>query len=316
MAIGKPKDISGKRVDKKNLLTQVPIQPDTAPVQVQAPPPTPLPPAQQKIIAPQIIRNQDTGKVTGVKLPDGTTFMGSQKDIRQIAETASRKLQAPAGTIEATGVAQQQNELQRQQEQTQVGIQLAQQVGQPTAVAQQQVQPSEVDVKQLLGSAGGGVLPGAVTGAGASLLGAGGVAGTVALTPVALGALTVALTSARSNLKAQRQGEITAGGEALPDGVRNLRTFISGANANPALADTYLQQFNEQLDYIDLAESKLKLDAHSNVNKFVGVDGTPQLADFNRYRTEGLRANLILQMQVALATPDPAKGLQQPIEGF
>lgn len=57
--------------------------------------------AKQKQI--ELIRNEETGRVSGVKLPDGRTILGSEKEITQLAKLRGEKSVLP--TVEATEAA-------------------------------------------------------------------------------------------------------------------------------------------------------------------------------------------------------------------
>ena len=89
---------------------------------VITPPPSPFPDQRQTLIpkeeqepskptptgSPEIIRNQETGKPSGVKLPDGREFLGiSPKEIEDLVANYTGKRKTPEGAVEATAVREQ-----------------------------------------------------------------------------------------------------------------------------------------------------------------------------------------------------------------
>jgi len=72
-----------------------------------APAPAPAPEPVKPVV--QVIRDQDTGRISGVIKPDGSAFLGSGKDIKPLIEKETGRLAAPAGSVEAGSVLEPQD---------------------------------------------------------------------------------------------------------------------------------------------------------------------------------------------------------------
>jgi len=72
------------------------------------PPPTVRPPVN--IPQTEVIREQDSGELSGLTLPSGSTFLGlSPREIRSITEQERLKRALPPGAVEATGARRQED---------------------------------------------------------------------------------------------------------------------------------------------------------------------------------------------------------------
>lgn len=267
--------------------------------------PTPSPAASERPNVPTVIRDGDTGKITGIRFPDGRTILGID------AKEAQGQIDAFLGKRTVTGAAE-ETQVLKQQELAKKNAALVSQVGQPSEIAQQPFNVPGVDTGQAVASGIAGAAPGIAgsllaQGGGATALAAGtGIAASGGTLAAIGGAVAVAgfLAGVRSNIKAQREGEIQDIGNALNDRIKNLNQYAVAAKIHPENAEEYVNAFNTELDYILKDYGKLKLETQASVNKFVGVDGTPQLGDYSRfYEPDGTRDRLIAKMQTALLQP-------------
>jgi len=269
-------------------------------------------PPPVKLKQPEVIFDQETGKMTGVKMPDGRTFLGiSPNDIRGLVGKATQDTSLPAGALPAGTQQAQQDTTQQIQRLTQ----LAQQ-GLLTPQEMQAIQGASPDIGQALGAGGIGVIPGAAgglaTGIGAGILG-GAISGAAAGSVVpgigtvilgAAGALTGFLIAVKGNIKKQQTEQFAADTLALTKGNTFLRSLITDTNQNPQNAPDNIALFYKTLNMIDAAHVKTYRDSQENLNKFLGEDGTVQLARFETFNST-LRAYYINRFNIALNNPDP-----------
>jgi len=130
------------------------------------------------------------------------------------------------------------------------------------------------------------------------------VAGT--LIGAATGAAAGFLIAMRGNIKSQQVGEFAADQNALIKGQTMLRSLITDTNQNPQNAPENIALFYQTLNMIDAAHAKTWKDSQENLNKFLGNDGTPQLAKFDTFDA-AMRAYYINRFETALMNPDPNK---------
>ena len=83
-----------------------------------------------------------------------------------------------------------------------------------------------------------------------------------------------------------------------------LRALISDTNRNPQNAIENQALFNEVLTSIDMAHQKTWLDSQENLNRFLGKDGTPELAKFEVFNNV-MKDQLVREMTAAIQTPNP-----------
>ena len=107
-----------------------------------------------------------------------------------------------------------------------------------------------------------------------------------------------------SNVRGQTSGEFSADKEALKKGLSALRSIISDTHRNPQNVFENQALFNEILTSIDMAHQKTWLDSQEDLNRFLGKDGTPELAKFNVFDNV-LKDQLVREMQAAVQTPNP-----------
>lgn len=245
--------------------------------------------------AKPLIRERDTGAIEKEKfnlIQQGATEKQANASVLQQREFTGQGVATPQSLT-----------LQQAQANAEA---LKRSVGATNPLITQDIQNAPIDISQALASgvatAGPGVIGGAV--AGSIAPGIGNVVGAIA------GGIGGFATGVRNNIKSQRTGEISAVASALPDNEKNLRRLVALANSDPINADLYFSQFNEQLSYIERDYGRLNLQVKSNVNKFSGVDGTPVLADYERFlRANGGASILTQNMLIALQAPNPQVGL-------
>lgn len=266
---------------------------------------------------PETFTDPRTGRASGITLPDGRTFLGlGPEDVDAIAAGEARRAARPEGTV-PVGTAQEEK---NKQFRIQRALKLAQE-GLLTQEELQSITGSEIDISQALGAGGVGIAPGllggAATGAGAAILGAaaagagtgaalGAATGPGVVLTAGIGALTGFLIAVRSNIKSQQSGEFQADREALTKGERYLRSLITDTNQNPDHAPENIALFYQTLNLIDAAHMKTYKDSQENLNRFLGNDGTPQLAKFDVFDST-MRQYYISQFDAALNSPDPTR---------
>lgn len=249
----------------------------------------------------ETFKNPQTGRGSGVVLPDGRTFLGlNPNDINQIAQAEAQKTAQNPINAQPVGTAQNQVE---QQQRIQQLTQMAQE-GLLTPQELESITGAKLDIGQALGagaaSAVPGILGGAVTGATVGALGGplGAVGGAV------IGGLGTFLAGVRSNIKSQQVGEFSADKAALTNGEKYLRSLITDTNKNPQNAPQNIALFYQTLNLIDAAHQKTFKDSQEDLNRFLGNDGTPELARFEVFDAT-MRNYYISQFNTALAQPNP-----------
>lgn len=255
----------------------------------------------------ETFKSSDTGRQSGVVLPDGRTFLGlNPEDVNKIAQGEASRVAipenaAPVGTAQAQ--ANRQAQIQRLVQAAQAGLLTTEEL--------QQIGGADVDWNQALGAGAVGVIPGLIGGAASGAV-IGGVAGVgIGAVPGAIigaiaGGIGTFLTSTRSNIKGQQTGEFTADREALTKGERYLRSLITDTNQNPQNAPENIALFYKTLNMINAAHRKTWADSQETLNIFLGNDGTPQLAKFDVFDTT-MRQYYISQFNTALNAPDPSR---------
>ena len=296
-------DLAGSLLQpNKNLETKVPTQ-----VSTEAP----------KQTSPGLIRDTDTGMPSGIVLPDGRIFQGSPKQTREMAELFAGKLQAPAGTVEQSGVAM-QNQAFMQEQQAQLEAQqiqaLAPQVGQNQFLPEIPVSQGfgSVDLGQVTRAGLGNIIPsiagGVALGATGGALAGGALAVPGAIIGGVAGLVTGFVSGAKTEMKQQLTGDITATTNDLKTIQSNMRALITDTNQNPQNAQENLEMFNYQLALAQQQYSKLKRQTQNNLNDYVDVKTRVQLEKFEMfYSIGGNRDRSIQSMQNALLNPNPAK---------
>lgn len=313
MAIGKtflgvnPLDVILNKIKKKPEPTPQPAPSSSVPVIPQSEK-TPNPVVDNQ---PQIIRDQSTGRISGVTINGKTYFVG-EKDVSAILK-AQAPQPTPSGAVEASKV-QEQNRLQD----------VTQGIGQLTP--EEQIQLQQKAKEQVQPSAGGqlpgninlgqaatagladttvGLAGGAVAGAiaGAPFAGVGAIPGAVAGGIV--GGIGTFIKGAYSNIKDQQAGLVKAKVENVDKITSNLNLIISAVNngADPVEAKGVYNQAVARA-YQNYAE--LKLQTQGTAAAF--DDGTPQLEKFEIFFDPNGGTLSILNSKMAQAIVNPVAG--------
>lgn len=260
---------------------------------------TPTPPPAQ----PEAIRNEQ-GALNGVSLPNGSIYPNMRpEDIAQQMKLQQAKTQLPQG-MQEQGTAQNiaiNNE--RLAQLTQMAAQ-----GMLTPQELQAITGNSIDVGQ---AAGAGLMASVPTAIGGAVAGAtaGAIAGSsvpIAGTLIGAGAGAIGgfLVAMRGNIKEQQSESFAADQAALSKGQMMLRGLITDTNQHPENAAENIQLFYQTLNMIDAAHAKTWKDSQENLNRFLGNDGTEQLAKFEVFNST-MRQFYIQRFNTALAQPNP-----------
>lgn len=239
----------------------------------------------------EIIRDQDTGKITGITTPEGKTIFASPKDIQTIAAKQMEKYGAPAGTIEASQIAtaRQQTEMGQQaiqEQQNRPGVKL------PT-------QPQNIDIAQALaGGIESAAIPAAVTGT--ATLATGGILAPAAVTATA-GAFLIGI---RNSIKQQINQGIIAKGN-----IKTLKTNMNKAVTDLNQGGNSAQDvsfFYQNLDQLKINRAQIKADAKSVWAIAAGEDATIELEKYENFFKYELPI-LENELNQAILNPNPNK---------
>lgn len=249
-----------------------------------------------------------------VTTSDGKTYLAnlSPEEIQAIAQGEQRKASIPPN---ASPIGTAQNTLDTQIRNRQL-LEMAQN-GLLTPQELQAIQSSNLDMGQALGAGLAGVIPTAgslaagglagVLGGAAAGAGVGAVAGMgLASIPLAIvGALAGGyLAAVRSNIKGQVSDKFASNNQALTTGQSFLRALITDNNRNPQNAPENIALFYKTLNLIDQAHAKTWKDSRKDLNKFLGEDGSQELAQFEIF--DGyLRQYYVAQFENSLSNPNP-----------
>ena len=248
---------------------------------------------------PETFRNKQ-GNLSGISI-DGRDFFGlSPDEVREIAAREELKKAQPAGTA-PVGTAQAQA---REQARLAAAVGQIGQVGELTEATE-----ASVDIGQALTAGGARVLPGAVggaaIGAGAGLVTAGALSIPAAIVVGAAGAVTGFVAGILGNIKEQQRGELQAADVELKNARTNMRQLAMLASQDPARAEVYIQQYNQQLTRVIQARRQTQVEVQGNLNSFM-EDGREQLADFDSFLQPGGIADIYGQkLDVSLQTGVP-----------
>lgn len=241
-----------------------------------------------KTTAPQVIRDEETGEISGFQLPSGKSSIGSSpKTNREMLELYAKKFAAPAGTIEASEVTSQQQKLEMAEQLRQEQIANIPQmqdvlVGEPDL--NKQINPLD-----LATGAGAGIATGLGAGFAASATAAkiGAAAGT-AIAPgvgTAIGAGVGFLAGAATfltKISLDEKQNIKELKGAYSAAIQNLASIKAMVKANPAYRDQALIDWEREKGYVYRIEQILKEKTDSNLLEFLG-DGGEELADVQGY---------------------------------
>ncbi len=246
---------------------------------------------------PETFRDE-AGEISGITI-DGKTFFGSPEEIKLIAAKKLGKTAQPAGTA-PVGTAEAQAKLRAA-----VG-----QIGQIGPLTEAVEAP--INIGQAVTAGGARILPaaagGAAVGAAAGLLGGPLAPVTSSVGAIALGAAGAAggfVSGVLSNIKEQQRGELQAADVELKNARTNMRQLSMLASQDPANAEVYIQQYNQQLTRVHQSRRQTQVEVQGNLNSFM-EDGREQLADFDSFLQPGGIADIYGQkLRVSLSTGVP-----------
>lgn len=261
------------------------------------------PPEETPVVPPEEEgRTEWSGGIVVPPPEEGEAGVTTEQDIIDIEAMQAGGLSAKQRAEQA--IAQQE----RQQ-----AIQQIMQSGMLTPQQLQEVGGADIDWKQALGAGAIGVIPGLLgggaAGAAAGLLGGPAAPLTSTLGAIiggAVGAITGFINSVKSNISGQQRGEYSADKTTLTKGMTALNGLITDTNMYPQNAIENTQLFALTLGNIQRAHAKTWKDSQEDLNRFLGHDGTPELARFNQFETS-LKPMYIQRFMSAVNNPDPNK---------
>lgn len=273
------------------------------------PEPATAPPV--KLATPEIYKDEETGKLSGVTLPTGQSFTGiSPKDVKGFVSDFQENTTLPAGTQPA-GTAQ--NEANRQARLQQL-IKLGEQ-GLLSPQELQAIQEAPIDWGQALTAGTVGNLPSVAKRVGLGATGgaaAGGVLGLgIGAIPGAIlggiaGLISAVWGGTAANIKSQQRGEINAAKDVLTAARSNMMRLRMIAERDPMRAEEAIKLYYDQLAQVNRAYRKVQLETQGNLNKFM-EDGTDILSDFELFLQEGGYADLQkIRLEQAIYRGTPA----------
>lgn len=253
--------------------------------------------------APEIIKDEETGKMTGIRMPDGKTFLGmSPEEIKIFMQKYNSDTQLPEGANPAGTARRAYNDMQRK-------IQLAQQVGMIDMGTAMQAEDLGINWKEAGLSGLSNIVPSAI-GYGIAGAGAGAFAGGIGAVPGAVIGATAGLvkgfySGVTGNIKAQKGDLISGKVTELQRRQTALQNYISAANANPAAAEEMMKAYNIEKALIRKDYNTLMKEANEDLTYWGGEDGTSQLIQYEVF-FESIEPALDMKMQQAILKPNPA----------
>lgn len=244
---------------------------------------------------PEVFRDK-SGELSGIDI-DGKTLLGlTPEEVRNIAQRKLEKTQLPEGTA-PVGTAQAQVE-----ERARITRAISQ-IGKTGALTQ--AEEARVNIGQAATAGAVGAIPGIIGGAvgGATIGALGGPIGAVG--GAIIGGLGTAISGIIGNIKEQQRGELQAADIELRNARTNMRQLAMLASQDPANAEVYIQQYNDQLTRVVQSRRQTQVEVQGNLNSFM-EDGREQLADFDSFLQPGGIADIYGQkLQVSLLSGVP-----------
>ena len=242
--------------------------------------------------------SSETGRASGITLPDGRTFLGlSPEEVQQVATGEQERIARPEGTA-PVGTAQKQADQQFQFQQS------LSQLGKvdPTTLELQKIQQAGIDWGQAwtagtMGSAPSIVQTAAAGAVGGALAG-GGTPASIGL--AVIGAAVAVWRGMQSNIKEQQRGEIGATSADLQAGQLKMRQFAMAASRDPYHADYYIQLYNNEKASLFISQRQLQTEVTGNLNKWMD-DGRVQLAKYNDFLKQDGIANTVYENKLRIS---------------
>lgn len=266
---------------------------------------------EPKLNTPEVIRDEKTGEITGVTLPDGRQFLGiSPKNVKSLisgfqgVEELNKGL--PIGTEEA-GTTQNLINARARNQQLVNSI-----IGEPLLTEQDILNavPQETGLENLQ-AGGAGVAGGVAGGFGGALLGAkiGGIGGTF-VTPgigTAIGAVGGAIVGlaggAYTKISLDKRNDIKQAKKVGTIAYTNFGQTTDALNAGKITRDQAIKRWNEDRISLYAARRNLQRDTSTDLNRFLsgGADELAQIEDYIR----DLETFKTQEFLTALENPNP-----------
>ena len=253
----------------------------------------------------EVIRNQDTGKISGWTDPEGNTFFGNAEDLDSFIKSQSPE-PTPPGTVEMAD-AQRQRDFQaatRGVDLTQTNPNLQTNPPENPTTLRDQL-PTGSDIAAGAGAAGAGELAVAsrvgvaALGLGTAPLSAPAAASFVAGAFV-IGTYTSMSIAARKNINVQKG--------TLAENRGNLKFWTASVNAGIDAEGAY-EEFNNQLEAINEAYWRLKF-SDTIKNKLLAQSPVVELAKFDDFYAPGGDWDIaVREMTLARNFPNKEAGL-------
>ena len=248
-----------------------------------------------------VTTDAETGEVKGFINSEGNFVKASRSDVQGIVSKQQAKTAIPEGATTTEQFSQQQR---LNQQISKIG-----QIGQLDPAIEADINLSQAFTSGLAnvipsaaGAAAGGALVGGVAGAG---VGSTVTAPTGAIIGGVGGAVTGFVRGTLSNIKEQQRGELQAADVELTKATTNMRQLAMLASQDPANADIYISQYNQQLTRVYQARRQTKAEVSGDLNAFM-EDGREQLADFDTFLQVGGTADIYGQkLTIALSSGVP-----------
>ena len=281
-----------KKKEEETVVTPSPVTPP------QITPPPVIPPTGGTYTDPR------TGRVSGIELPDGRTFLGLSP--KEVASIQQKEKITDMPTIQEAA------QLERTKE-------LAGQVGQvpPPGAPIADILDYEQAAKSALGLTAAGIAGGAATGAAAGLIG--GPAAPITVPAAAaiggvVGGVSTFVAGFRSNLKTQRKDMLTGEAANIRKIESNMLKHIMNVDKG---GDPYewLDMFNEQMSIANENYERLNLETTDDLSLWLGEDGKTQMEKYEIFYSPGGGRDLLnLQMQEAIRSPNPNRVYPQELD--
>ena len=264
---------------------------------------------------PEVFRKQEgeetLGRQSGIKLPDGRTFLGlSPDDVAKIAGKELEKETLPEGTALVGTQRIQEAEIRRK-------IALAKTIGVIDFATAQQIEEQGLNVRELVSAGFQNIdlkipavaiaagLSAAPATRGISALGGLGIAGGSIINDFQKGV--------RANIKSQRSDLVSLKPRELKARKQAIQNFITVANMNPVEADDMVANMALEETLIRNDLNTLIHESESNL-VFWGSDATLEIAAYDVF-FESVLPSLQDRMNQAVLKPDPTRAFI-PLDAF
>lgn len=310
-----------KKEDKKQIEDTTPVVNDTVKpvVNTQTTEERPQKPKVDTSGQPKIIRDNNTGEITGWEKPNGEVVLLPPTLALNQMEAMGKRF--PSNTVESQKIAQESTKQQQAIAQQQEGAQMAAQVGENLNI--QNTNPSSLDIGQAIKAGIGNALPTAATFAtGAGIIGAVGAPATAGVSVPAAAGIggTIGLISGfykgvSQDIARQRSQAIGTKTITLTNIDQNMKRLITDTNLNPQNSEENLLSFNHQIEQFHEQYRLLNQESNNFLNKYVGKDAQAQLLEYENFK-ETVLPYQKARMQDALINPNPSKVMQMALEDY